>query len=89
MNQCHRPGVRLLPPSQPSPTRGEGTESLAAENLPPRFDSIRHCERSEAIQPTIQILDCFVASLLAMTRMQQHYRVATRPEGACESTASS
>ena len=27
----------------------------------------RHCERSEAIQPAPQFLDCFVASLLAMT----------------------
>jgi hypothetical protein len=28
---------------------------------------LRHCERSEAIQPFEAILDCFVASLLAMT----------------------
>jgi hypothetical protein len=34
--------------------------------MPPR----RHCERSEAIQSTIQALDCFVASLLAMTATQ-------------------
>jgi hypothetical protein len=27
----------------------------------------RHCERSEAIQGGISALDCFVASLLAMT----------------------
>jgi cytochrome c len=27
----------------------------------------RHCERSEAIQRALQLLDCFVASLLAMT----------------------
>jgi hypothetical protein len=30
----------------------------------------RHCERSEAIQRAIKILDCFVASLLAMTKPQ-------------------
>jgi hypothetical protein len=28
---------------------------------------LRHCERSEAIQDHTQELDCFVASLLAMT----------------------
>jgi hypothetical protein len=28
---------------------------------------IRHCERSEAIQCGAAVLDCFVASLLAMT----------------------
>jgi hypothetical protein len=27
----------------------------------------RHCERSEAIQCCAAVLDCFVASLLAMT----------------------
>jgi cytochrome c len=27
----------------------------------------RHCERSEAIQRTPQLMDCFVAALLAMT----------------------
>src|SRR5208282_6239039 len=31
---------------------------------------IRHCERSEAIQLALQRLDCFVTSLLAMTRMR-------------------
>jgi hypothetical protein len=29
--------------------------------------SCRHCERSEAIQFGAAVLDCFVASLLAMT----------------------
>jgi hypothetical protein len=30
-------------------------------------DLFRHCERSEAIQSQEERLDCFVASLLAMT----------------------
>src|SRR6185437_7019633 len=30
---------------------------------------IRHCERSEAIQSSKRRLDCFVASLLAMTTL--------------------
>jgi len=29
----------------------------------------RHCERSEAIQSDAAVLDCFVASLLAMTNL--------------------
>ena len=28
----------------------------------------RHCERSEAIQRAVPVVDCFVTSLLAMTR---------------------
>jgi hypothetical protein len=32
-----------------------------------RFLYFRHCERSEAIQCSGEELDCFVASLLAMT----------------------
>jgi hypothetical protein len=31
------------------------------------ISNIRHCERSEAIQSREEGLDCFVASLLAMT----------------------
>jgi hypothetical protein len=33
----------------------------------------RHCEQSEAIQSAAQLLDCFVASLLAMTTQTQVY----------------
>src|SRR6185437_10549685 len=43
------------PPPRPSPARGE------------RVYCFRHCERSEAIQSHGERLDCFVASLLAMT----------------------
>src|SRR5690349_1610302 len=35
--------------------------------LCPSYGSLRHCERSEAIQGQEKGLDCFVASLLAMT----------------------
>jgi hypothetical protein len=37
----------------------------------------RHCERSEAIQSGLTVLDCFVASLLAMTSFP-HPRSATK-----------
>src|SRR5882724_8333734 len=49
---------------------GEGTSMLF--DFPVQFmllDGIRHCERSEAIQSgACGTMDCFVASLLAMTR---------------------
>jgi hypothetical protein len=35
------------------------------QTMPP---PMRHCERSEAIQDGLSAPDCFVASLLAMTR---------------------
>jgi hypothetical protein len=41
------------------PLKGRVTKALAA--------SLRHCERSEAIQSFFSALDCFVALLLAMT----------------------
>jgi hypothetical protein len=45
------------PSSQPSPrTRGEGGASVARTN-----SFARHCERSEAIQWPVPLLDCFVA----------------------------
>src|SRR5262249_43130064 len=33
---------------------------------------LRHCERSEAIQEPQRLLDCFVASLLAMTNLYRY-----------------
>ncbi len=36
----------------------------------------RHCERSEAIQRAMPVVDCFVASLLAMTEVRQPRAVA-------------
>src|ERR1700760_2992099 len=41
----------------------------------------RHCERSEAIQSFSVALDCFVASLLAMTVFQRKVARAARGDG--------
>jgi hypothetical protein len=55
----------------PSPVSSELIKHVAATSaLPdmmPRSLLLRHCERSEAIQYSVAELDCFVASLLAMT----------------------
>src|SRR2546430_14934133 len=59
------PDDRLRVPTTFHPAKMVGT---AQERLrPPYAASDRHCERSEAIQSREKSLDCFVASLLAMT----------------------
>jgi hypothetical protein len=49
----------------------------------------RHCERSAAIQSSLAVLDCFVASLLAMTKPRiSGNRLANSGAGRNRSTSS-
>jgi hypothetical protein len=48
-------------------TRGRLKQVTMAGLVPAIAVFDRHCERSEAIQCSTAVLDCFVASLLAMT----------------------
>src|SRR5580692_10594258 len=62
-------GDFIGPPSDTALLAGLGDKaSLSGATKP----TPRHCERSEAIQgpQTLEPLDCFVASLLAMTKNQ-------------------
>ena len=68
------------------PPASAGAEGVKS----PMSLSRRHCERSDAIQSSGKVLDCFVASLFAMTkkrvrkaeRRQSHCRQSPRASGA-------
>jgi hypothetical protein len=61
----HTPQIFVVPAKPPGRANARPMTEVA------RF--FRHCERSEAIQKAKKVLDCFVASLLAMTGKSDHH----------------
>src|SRR6266536_3294005 len=69
---CTRDRGCSVHPAFPAPSLLRGRQRFAklGQNMPRERECMfpRHCERSEAIQPSAcSDMDCFVASLLAMT----------------------
>jgi hypothetical protein len=67
--QTHQRGQGMLIASEAKQSRGRGSRHCErrAKRSSPGGRGSCHCERSEAIQRAVPTLDCFVASLLAMT----------------------